>query len=360
MFLFVIFATFCETSFASSCRSSCSAAGISAIMADTSFMKELTIWANPFLAEPAKDYLIGATKPHQLISGRKTEHVLDPGSGDPGLLEADVAFGQPDPATVLHSRKLRWIHLSSAGYAAYDTPEFRDGLKARSAVLTNSSSVFNEPCAQHLMAWLLADARQLYPSYDNQRQAHAWPQNDLRQSARLLVDQTILIVGYGAIGRRLAELLAPYSIQVIGYRRSPQAESSVRVVGPEQLSAAMGEADHVINILPESAETQSFFNDERLAQIKPGARYYAIGRGTTTDQNALSACLVSGHLSAAYLDVTTPEPLPPDHPLWSAANCFITPHTGGGHANEALRIVKHFAHNLYRFERGEALIDIVF
>src|SRR2546423_1093959 len=103
MFLFVIFATSCETSFASSCPSSCSAAGISAIMADTSFMKELTIWANPFLAEPAKDYLIGATKPHQLISGRKTEHVLDPGSGDPGLLEADVAFGQPDPATVLHS-----------------------------------------------------------------------------------------------------------------------------------------------------------------------------------------------------------------------------------------------------------------
>jgi len=152
-------------------------------------------------------------------------------------------------------------------------------------------------------------------SYDNQKQAHAWPQNDLRERTRLLADQTILIVGYGSIGRRLAELLAPYAVHVIGYRRSPQAKSSIRVVGPEQLSAAMGEADHVINILPQSAETQSLFDAGRFGQIKPGARYYTIGRGSTTDQNALLACLASGHLSAAYLDVTTPEPLPSDHPF---------------------------------------------
>jgi phosphoglycerate dehydrogenase-like enzyme len=246
-------------------------------------MKELTIWANPFLTESAKDYLVGATKPHQLIIGEKVEHVLDPGAGDRRLLEADIAFGQPDPATVLHSNRLRWIHLSSAGYAPYDTPEFRNGLKALSAILTNSSSVFDEPCAQHLMAWLLADARQLYPSHDNQTKAHAWPQNDLREKTRLLAHQTILIVGYGAIGR-----------------------------------------------------------------------------GTTTDQNALLSCLSSGHLSAAYLDVTTPEPLPSEHPLWNASNCFITPHTCGGHAEETVRIVKHFVRNLLRFELGETLIGKIF
>jgi phosphoglycerate dehydrogenase-like enzyme len=323
-------------------------------------MKELTIWANPFLTEPVKDYLISATKPHPVIFGAKIEHVLDSGSEDPRLPEADIAFGQPNPASVLHSKKLRWIHLSSAGYAPYDTPEFRNGLKTLSAVLTNSSSVYNEPCAQHLLAWLLADARQLYPSYDNQKQARGWPQNELRQRTRLLADQTILIVGYGVIGRRLAELLAPYSVRVIGYRRTPQAESPIPIIGPEELAAAMGEADHVMNILPQSPETQLFFNAERLGQIKPGARYYTIGRGSTTDQNALLACLVSGHLSAACLDVTTPEPLPLDHPLWTAENCFITPHTGGGHADETLRIVKHFVHNLHRFERGEALIDLVF
>jgi phosphoglycerate dehydrogenase-like enzyme len=323
-------------------------------------MNELTIWANPFLTQSAKEFLVDATREHRLVFGEETDHVLDPGSGDPRMQDAQVVLGQPDPETVVQSKKLRWIHLSSAGYAPYDTPEFRSGLKALSAILTNSSGVFDEPCAQHLMAWLLADARQLYPSYDNQRESRTWPQNILRENARLLADQTILIVGYGAIGRRLAELLAPYSVRVIGYRRSPQPESPILVVGPEKLLSAMAEADHVINTLPQSQETQSFFNAERLRQIKRGARYYTIGRGATTDQEALLACLNSHHLSAAYLDVTTPEPLPSDHPLWSTPNCFITPHTGGGHADETLRIVKHFVHNLHRFERGRSLVDRVF
>ena len=86
----------------------------------------------------------------------------------------------------------------------YDTGEMRSFLKKRSAMMTNSSSVFDEPCAEHLMAWLLADARQLYPSYGNQRGSRSWPQNYLRENIRLLADETILIVGYGAIGRRLA------------------------------------------------------------------------------------------------------------------------------------------------------------
>jgi phosphoglycerate dehydrogenase-like enzyme len=209
------------------------------------------------------------------------------------------------------------------------------------------------------MAWLLADARQLYPSYENQRGPHGWPQNETRQNMRLLANETIFIVGYGAIGRRLAELLAPYSIRVIGYRRTPQP-GEIRVAGPAQLASTLAEADHVINILPESAETRRFFDAERLQQIKPGARYYSIGRGTTTDQEALARTLESGHLSAAYLDVTDPEPLPPDHPLWSAPNCYLTPHTGGGHASESLRIVEHFVDNLQRYERGEELINRVF
>jgi len=323
-------------------------------------MKHLKIWANPFLNETAKDSLLNATKPYTLFLGGQTEHVLDPGAEDSRMLEAEIIFGQPDPAGVLQSRKLRWIHLSTTGYAPYNTPAFRSGLKNLSAVLTNSSGVFDEPCAQHLMAWLLTDSRQLYPSYDNQREQRAWPQNELREKTRLLSGQTILIVGYGAIGRRLGELLAPYSVRLIGYRRSPQAGSPIEVVGPEHLRSSLAEADHVINILPQSAETNLFFNAERFSQIKSGARYYTIGRGATTDQEALLSSLSSGRLSAAYLDVTTPEPLPPEHPLWSTPNCFITPHTGGGHADEASRVVNHFAANLRRFERGEPLTDRVF
>ncbi len=323
-------------------------------------MKALTIWCNPFLSPSAEELLVRSAAPHRLILAQKPEHVLDVGTLDPHVLQAEVVFGQPDAGAIIQSEKLRWLHLSSAGYARYDSEEIRNTLKKLSAIMTNSSSVFDEPCAEHLMAWLLADARKLYPSHENQRGPRAWPQNELRQSMRLLADETIFIVGYGAIGRRLAELLAPYQVRVTGYRRTPQPGSKIRVVGPADLAGTLAEADHVINIFPDSTQTRGFFNAERFRQIKMGARYYSIGRGTTTDQEALAENLKSGHLSAAYLDVTDPEPLPPDNPLWSTPNCYITPHTGGGHSTESDRIVGHFIQNLRLYEQGHELINRVF
>lgn len=320
----------------------------------------MTIWANPFLTPSAEELLVRSTASHKLIIAQKPEHVLDVGTMDPRLLQAEIVFGQPDPEAILQSEKLLWVQLSSAGYARYDRAEIRSAIQKRGAFMTNSSSIFDEPCAEHLMAWLLADARQLYPSYDNQRGTRGWPQNEIRENARLLTDQTFFIVGYGAIGRRLTELLAPYPVRVIGYRRTPQPDSDLRIVGPAELASTLAESDHVINILPDSTQTQRFFNAERLALIKTKSRYYSIGRGTTTDQEALAANLKSGHLTAAYLDVTDPEPLPPDNLLWSLPNCYITPHTGGGHFNESDRIVTHFAENLRRYEQGQELINRVF
>jgi phosphoglycerate dehydrogenase-like enzyme len=323
-------------------------------------MRGVAIWANPFLTPSAEELLVRSTVSHKLVLAQKTEHVLDVGSSDPRFLHAEIAFGQPDPGPLIRSEKLRWLHLSSAGYARYDTPEIYSAFKERSAIMTNSSSVFDEPCAQHLMAWLLADARQLFPSYENQRESHGWPQNALRENARLLADETVFIVGYGAIGRRLAQLLAAYPVRVIGYRRTAVTDSDIFVVGPADLDRTLAEADHVINILPDSTKTRGFFDAGRFRQIKAGARYYSIGRGTTTDQDALAKNLTSGHLSAAYLDVTEPEPLPPENALWSTRNCYITPHTGGGHFNETDRIVNHFIQNLRRYEQGIELTNRVF
>jgi phosphoglycerate dehydrogenase-like enzyme len=93
--------------------------------------------------------------------------------------------------------------------------------------------------------------------------------------------------------------------------------------------------------------------------MKPGAVFYNIGRGTTVDQDALLAALRSGKLAAAWLDVTEPEPLPDDHPLRAEANCFITPHIAGGHANEAETLVRHFLENFKRYQDGSPLLDRV-
>jgi phosphoglycerate dehydrogenase-like enzyme len=168
-----------------------------------------------------------------------------------------------------------------------------------------------------------------------------------------------VLLGFGAIGRRLAELLAPFHVTITAVRRRPAGDENVTVVTEDKLADALATADHVVDILPENPATVGFFNAARLAATQPGAIFYNVGRGTTVDQDALLAALQSGHLGAAYLDVTDPEPLPPEHPLWSAPHCYITPHSAGGHRTEPQRLVQHFLDNLRRFEKGEPLSDRV-
>jgi len=115
----------------------------------------------------------------------------------------------------------------------------------------------------------------------------------------------------------------------------------------------------VIDVLPAGTDSQKFFSAERFAEMKKSAVFYNIGRGDTVDQPALAAALRENRIAAAYLDVTTPEPLPPDDPLWSAPNCYITPHLAGGQQQEMQRLVKHFLANLSRFEQGQPLLDRV-
>ncbi len=174
----------------------------------------------------------------------------------------------------------------------------------------------------------------------------AWTSDAIRKRSFLLRGQNVVLVGYGAIARRLAELLTPLTSHVVGVRRRPRGDEGIRMVATADLGAALAVADHVVDLLPHSAETERFFDAARLGQMKAGAFFYNIGRGKTVDQPALIAALQSGRLAAAYLDVTDPEPLPPEHPLWRAPNCFITPHSAGGHAHEGARLVEHFLANL--------------
>jgi phosphoglycerate dehydrogenase-like enzyme len=150
-------------------------------------------------------------------------------------------------------------------------------------------------------------------------------------------------------------------MQVVALRRQVAGDEPVAALplGDPRAADALAGADHVIDLLPASPATEGFFDAARLAALKRGAVFYNIGRGNTVDQEALRAALESGQLGAAYLDVTTPEPLPPDHALWTTPNCFITPHTAGGHHDEAQRLVRHFLENLARFTARQPLLDRV-
>ena len=322
-------------------------------------MAPLTIWTNAFLTDDTREDLRRAAAPHRLLVAAPTPDVLAQGAPDATMHEAEVAFGQPDPETLVECPRLQWVHLSSAGYSRYETPRLRELLAAGGLALTNSSAVYAEPCAQHALAFLLASARQLHAAHEVQRTSRAWHHTEIRSRSRLLGGETILLVGFGSIGARLAELLAPFGARVIGVRRSRREDGAVKSITVEDLPKELPNADHVVNILPDNASSRHFFDSSRFKQCKPGATYYSIGRGTTTDQDALLASLRSRHLAAAYLDVTDPEPLPPEHPLWTEPDCFITPHSSGGHATESTRLVEHFLQNLRRFERGEPLVDQV-
>jgi len=318
------------------------------------------IWCNGDFGDEAMALLAASTATHTLVlSSDRNSSVLAGGRRDPTITGAEVAFGQPDPEDCLANAGLKWVEVSSAGYTRYDTVPFREGMRSRGTAFTNASRVYADACAEHVLAMMLALGRQLLPSYQTQLTDRGWPYQERRDASRLVTGQTVVLLGFGAIGLRLAELLAPFRMRVYAVRRRIRSEPGVHVVSEESLTRVLAEADHVVNVLPENDETRNYVNARRISCFKPGARFYNVGRGPTVDQDALIRGLESGRVGAAYLDVMVPEPLPPGNPLWSAPNCFITPHTAGGRNNVNLELVRHFLANLQAFETGGQMTDRV-
>lgn len=320
----------------------------------------LTVWTNHVFRPEALTIFERELKNrgHRLlVSPTASPMVLAAGAEDQTLAEADIAFGQPDVVQSMGCAKLRFIELSSAGYTRYDRDDFRAAMKKRGVPVTNASQVFADPCAQHVLAQMLALERNLPAQLRNQDGPREWRYLDDRFTNGTLTHRHVLLLGYGAIGQRMADLLKPFGTTVTAYRRTPRGDEGIPLVGEAGLAAALGAADHVVNILPESNVTRGWMTAARFAQMKPGARFYNIGRGTTVDQPALIAALASGHVGAAYLDVMDPEPLPPAHPLWAAKNCFITCHIGGGTRDQDENLSRHFLANLAAFTKGGALVD---
>ena len=273
--------------------------------------------------------------------------------------EADIAIGIPAPEAVRQSPTIKWVQMASAGYDSFDKPEVRTWLNERGIKVSNSSNIYLEPCAQHALTMMLALSRRLPQACANQSGPREWNQWQERKDTWLLKGQTVLLLSYGAIAKRLCEMLAPFHMNVIAVRRNVTGAEPIKAITENELNEYFPQADHVVNILPGGDDTLNYMDAAKFSLMRRGAIYYSIGRGTTTDQKAIAEALHSGHLSAAYLDVTSPEPLPSDHELWTVPNCYITPHTAGGHHDEFIRIVQQFLENLKRFENGEDLLDRV-
>src|SRR5690349_2759394 len=186
------------------------------------------IWCNAKFSDDLSRELERSVAPHVLVwSSNSQKSNLATVGPDPDARSADAIYGQPHPEDVVQSTTLRWVHLTTAGYTRYDNDEVRNALRARGVVLTNSSTVFADPCAEHILAFMLCGARALPRAIVNDATVHQWPYMELRHAPRLLRGQSAVLVGFGAIARRLIELLAPFEMRLSAVRRSVRGDEPV-------------------------------------------------------------------------------------------------------------------------------------
>jgi phosphoglycerate dehydrogenase-like enzyme len=273
--------------------------------------------------------------------------------------DADAIIGTATPELVAAGEKLRWVQVGSAGVERYlEIPRLKGG----DVLLTNGQRLASEVIGEHVMALTRALARGLNQAVAAQV-AGEWRRSEIGDNAPLtqLRGKTLLVVGLGGIGTEVARLADAAGMRVTAIRSSRRGGPSfVAKVGlNEDLNAFLVDADVVVNCLPMTPETEGLFDAELFGLMKTTAFFVNVGRGGTVDTDALVAALNGGEIAGAGLDVTDPEPLPEDHPLWRAPNLVITPHFAAwSDAGRELQWLL-FRENLRRFVAGERLLSVV-
>ncbi len=267
----------------------------------------------------------------------------------------NIILGNPRRRLLPLAKNLEWMQLGSAGADLYVKP----GLLADNVLLTNATGAFGLSISEYMIAMVL-DLFLNLPRYQVNQENHLWQNEGAVQS---IYGSTALVIGLGDIGGEFSKRFRALGGKVIGVRRSntdkPDYVDELYLM--DQLDELLPRADVVTLSLPETPLTHKLFNKEKFARMKPGSILLNVGRGTAIDTDALCEALNSEHLGGAALDVTDPEPLPADHPLWNAKNVRITPHISGGYnlPETYERVFKICAGNLTRYFRGEKLKNLV-
>jgi phosphoglycerate dehydrogenase-like enzyme len=273
------------------------------------------------------------------------------------LDEADVLYTRHmAPERVAAAQRLRWVQTFGAGVEWLLTPNLR---RREELVVTNSSGIHAQPIAEHVFGLVLMFARQLHRAV-RQQAARKWDGATLQAGVSSLHGATLGIVGLGAIGRRIATIAGAFGMRVTALKRTAESAPGVeRVFGPGQLVPFLKEAEYIVNTLPLTPQTKGYFGPQEFAAMRSDAVFINIGRGPTVRSDALLQALHSGGIAGAALDVTDPEPLPADHPLWAMDNVILTPHYAGAHPGYVQRASAIFLENLARFVAGAELTNVV-
>jgi phosphoglycerate dehydrogenase-like enzyme len=240
---------------------------------------------------------------------------------------------------------LRVVQALTAGY------EHLVGRVPPGTTLCNARGLHDSSTAELALALLLAAEREL-PRWVRAQDAHRWE----HAHTRSLAGSRVVIVGYGSIGAALDRRLAACEAEVIRVARSARPAEDVH--GVNELDGLLPGADAVVLVTPLTEQTRGLLDARRLALLPGGALVVNVGRGPVLDTGALLAETGSGRLRAA-LDVTDPEPLPADHPLWASPGVLITPHVAGGAAAFYPAAAQFVASQVQRFAAGEPLQNVV-
>lgn len=265
------------------------------------------------------------------------------------MQDCEIIFGNIKPKDLVHAKALKWLQTSSAGVDAYCRP----GILPEGVKLTNASGGYGVGIAEHALGQLLMLLKKS-PGYLAQQKAHVWKSLG---TVRPIYGSLVTVVGLGDIGSEFAKRMHALGAQVRGVKRRAADKPAFvdALYTTEQLDEALDGADVVFLSLPGTAATAGILNRQRIEGLKAGCIVLNVGRGSAIDQQALIEQLQNGHLGGAGLDVTVPEPLEAESPLWDMENVVISPHVSGGTSFDLTvdKIVDLFLKNLAAYTAGE-------
>lgn len=292
----------------------------------------------------------GEVEPH-LPDGVQAHWFDGAPEDDPAFAEAEVGWinaleGAGQARAIAAGRGLRWVNTIQTGVNTWPFAE----MKARGLIFTNGAGVLAIPIAEFVVMGMLALTKNLtgLMSLQAERRWAPWslPGGELAGSRAL-------IVGYGSIGREIGRRLKAFDVQVTGVRRTASDEADV--IGPGDWQGRLSEFDWVILAAASTSQTRGMVGEAELKAMKRGARIANVARGELIDQPALVRALNEDRLAGALLDVTDPEPAPPDDPIWTAKNALLTSHSSAVSTSYQPRAAALFLENLARYRKGEPL-----
>jgi phosphoglycerate dehydrogenase-like enzyme len=273
------------------------------------------------------------------------------------IVDADVVYGWPTLEQFKLAKQLKWIQIPSAGVEMVcSIPEIVES----DVTITNARGAHARVIAEHAFAMLLAFTRGLH-RFEQDKVARRWSREAAIPDVLEIAGWTIGIVGYGQIGRQVAQRALAFEMQVLAVdvEPMPDAPHGVEVWSLDRLPELFERSDVVVIAAPYTPETRHMIDADLLNRMKPTSYLLVESRGGIVDEAALLDVLKKGKIAAAGLDVFEQEPLGSDSELWDVPNLIVTPHLAGASTQKDRRCVEILRENLARFQRGETLVNLV-